>query len=78
VLATGYKSLNEVVRLFGPDLAGRVGQVWGLDEEGEMRNTARRTPERGPWFLAGSVPDARINSHYLALQIQAKESGVVL
>lgn len=79
VLATGYKSLNDdVTRLFGEEIAQRIGPVWGLDEEGELRNIARRTPETGLWFLAGSFPDARINSHYLALQIQAEEAGVAL
>lgn len=79
ILATGYKSLNDdVARLFGDEVAQRIGPVWGLDEEGELRNIARRTQERGLWFLAGSFPDARINSHYLALQIQAEEAGVAL
>jgi hypothetical protein len=79
VLATGYKTLNDdVTRLFGADIAQRIGPVWGLDDEGELRNIARRTQETGLWFLAGSFPDARINSHYLALQIQAEEAGVTL
>jgi putative flavoprotein involved in K+ transport len=79
VLATGYKSLNDdVPRLFGAEIAQRIGPVWGLNDEGELRNIACRTPEEGLWFLAGSFPDARINSHYLALQIQAAEAGVAL
>jgi cation diffusion facilitator CzcD-associated flavoprotein CzcO len=79
VLATGYKTLNDdVPRLFGAEIAQRIGPVWGLDDEGEVRNIARRTREDGLWFLAGSFPDARINSHYLALQIQAAEAGVML
>jgi cation diffusion facilitator CzcD-associated flavoprotein CzcO len=79
VLATGYKTLNDdVPRLFGDEIAQRIGPVWGLDDEGELRNIACRTREDGLWFLAGSFPDARINSHYLALQIQAAQAGVTL
>ena len=77
VLATGYENNQELVRqLFGSEIADRVGPIWGLDEEGELRNICRRTAQHGLWFLAGSFIDARTMSKYLALQIQAAEHGV--
>ena len=55
VLATGYKGIdNLLARLFGDEIAGRVGRVWGFDETtGELRNMWTRTPQPGLWFTAG-------------------------
>lgn len=76
VLATGYLGQQEVVRrLFGDAVAGRVGPIWGYDEEGELRNMWRRTAQPGLWFTAGSLAQCRIFSKYLALQILACEAG---
>jgi cation diffusion facilitator CzcD-associated flavoprotein CzcO len=77
VLATGYSTLSsEVGRLFGDDVAAAVGQVWGLDDEGELRNMWRPTAQPGLWFHAGSLYQCRIFSKYLALQIAAQEIGL--
>ena len=77
VLATGYKSQQETVRLYlGDAVANRVGPVWGFDEGGELRNMWRRTAQPGLWFTAGSLAQCRIFSRYLALQIKALELGL--
>ena len=77
VLATGYKGLDHLLaKLFGDDVAKRVGRVWGFDETtGELRNMWTRTPQPGLWFTAGAFSQARIYSRYIALQIDAIESG---
>lgn len=78
VLATGYFPQQELVRRdFGDEIADRVGPVWGLDDEGEMRNMWRRTAQDGLWFTAGSLAQCRIFSAYLALQIKAIEEGLM-
>ena len=79
VLATGYKSLEFLVRrLFGSEVADRVGPIWGFDEEKqELRNMWMRTGQSGLWFTAGSFAQCRIYSKYLALQIKAVEEGLV-
>lgn len=78
VLATGYKPQRELVRrLFGDDVADRVGHVWGFDERGELRNMWRRTAQPGLWFHAGSLAQSRIFSQYLALQIKAIEEKLI-
>jgi putative flavoprotein involved in K+ transport len=78
VLATGYKGQEHLVRkLFGDELAARVGPIWGFGDEQELRNMYTRTPQPGLWFIAGSLAQCRINSKYLALQIKACEVGLL-
>ena len=78
VLATGYKGLEALVgRLFGEEVAGRVGPIWGFGEGQELRNMFQRTPQPGLWFIAGSFAQCRIYSRYLALQIKAAEAGLL-
>ena len=36
-----------------------------------------RTGQPGLWFIAGSFAQCRIYSRYLALQIKAREDGLV-
>jgi cation diffusion facilitator CzcD-associated flavoprotein CzcO len=71
MLATGYKNLQESLRMFfGDAVANSVGPIWDFDEEGELRNMWRRTAQPGLWFAAGSLAQCRIYSHFLALQIK--------
>jgi cation diffusion facilitator CzcD-associated flavoprotein CzcO len=78
VLATGYKGQQHLVRkLFGDEVAERVGPVWGFGEGQELRNMYTRTGQPGLWFIAGSLAQCRINSKYLALQIKAIEEGLL-
>jgi hypothetical protein len=78
VLATGYKRQEELVRkLFGDAVVDRVGPIWGFGEGQELRNMYTRTAQPGLWFIAGGLPQCRINSKYLALQIKAIEEGLL-
>ncbi|HEX3114305.1 MAG TPA: NAD(P)/FAD-dependent oxidoreductase [Bradyrhizobium sp.] len=78
VLATGYKPWDVLVRkLFGDQIADRVGPIWGFGDGQELRNMYTRTPQPGLWFIAGSLAQCRINSKYLALQIKAIEQGLL-
>ncbi|MDA0663323.1 MAG: NAD(P)/FAD-dependent oxidoreductase [Proteobacteria bacterium] len=78
VLATGYYTQRELVRrLLGEDVADKVGEIWGVSEDGEMANMWKRTPQDGLWFIAGSLAQCRIYSKYLALQIKAQEVGLL-
>jgi putative flavoprotein involved in K+ transport len=78
VVATGYASQQEVVRAhLAPDIADRIGPVWGFDEGGELRNMWQPTMQEGLWFTAGSLAQCRIYSRYLALQIKAREDGLL-
>jgi len=79
VLATGYRPQQELVgRLFGPDVADRIGQIWDWDpERGEVRNMWKRTAQDGLWFIAGSLAQCRISSRWVALQIKAVEESLI-
>lgn len=78
VTATGYQKQEELVaKVLGKDVAERVGPIWGLNEQGELRNMFVPTPQRGLWFLGGGLAQNRIYSKYAALQIKARELGLV-
>jgi hypothetical protein len=78
VLATGYKPQEYLVRkLFGDEIADRIGPIWGFDDEDELRNMFTRTAQPGLWFIAGSFAQCRIYSKYLALEIKACEAGLL-
>jgi putative flavoprotein involved in K+ transport len=78
VLATGYSGQKEAVRpLLGDEITDRIGPVWGFDEEGELAGMWRPTGQPGLWFLAGGLAQCRIFSKTLALQIKAREIGLV-
>jgi putative flavoprotein involved in K+ transport len=79
VLATGYKGLDHLLaKLFGAEVAARVGRIWGFDDASqELRNMWTRTGQPGLWFTGGAFSQARIYSRYIALQIDAIERGVL-
>jgi cation diffusion facilitator CzcD-associated flavoprotein CzcO len=78
VLATGYKGQEHLVRkLFGDEVAARVGPIWGFGEGQELRNMFTKTAQPGLWFIAGSFAQCRIYSKYLGLQIKASELGLL-
>jgi putative flavoprotein involved in K+ transport len=77
VTATGYSSQVDVMRrLLGNEIAEKVGQVWGVDTDGELTNMYRPTPQQGLWFVGGGLSHSRIYSKYLALQIKMLEAGL--
>jgi putative flavoprotein involved in K+ transport len=78
VVAAGYTNMSESVRaLLGDQVADRVGPIWGLDEEGEVRAMWRPTGQPGFWLMGGSLQQCRPYSKYLAIQIKAAELGLV-
>ena len=78
VLATGYQGQDALVRkMFGDEVAARIGPIWGFGDEQELRNMFTRTRQPGFWFIAGSFAQCRIYSKYLGLQIKACELGLL-
>jgi len=76
VLCTGYLNLKEDVRTyFGDDVAERVGEVTGFDEQGEIRNAWRPTPQKGLWFMTGGLGQGRPNSVPFAILLSAAVDG---
>lgn len=86
VYATGYGSMNGWVgRLVSPEMADKVGKVWGLGSgttkdagpwEGEPRNMWKPTQQEGLWFQGGNLHQSRHYSQYLALQLKARLEGI--
>jgi len=58
-------------------VANRLGQVWGIGEDGELANMWKRTPQDGLWFMGGGLAQSRIYSKTVALQIMAIEIGLI-
>jgi Pyridine nucleotide-disulphide oxidoreductase len=78
VLATGYRPQEELVsKLFGEDVTARIGTIWGYGEAQELRNMYTRTGQPGFFLMAGGLPQCRVYSKYLALQIKAIEEGLL-
>lgn len=76
IFATGYKNMRTQARtIFGEELASQVKDVWGFDEEGEVRTIWRKTGHPGFWFFGGNLALCRYWSRMLALQIKALEEG---
>jgi hypothetical protein len=76
-LATGYKGQGHIVSsLFGAEVAERVGPIWGFHPDSqELRNMWTRTGQPGLWFTGGAFSQCRIYSRFIALQIDAIETG---
>ncbi|MEO5698713.1 MAG: NAD(P)/FAD-dependent oxidoreductase [Burkholderiaceae bacterium] len=86
VYATGYGSMNGwLAELVSPEVADRVGKVWGLGSdtpkdpgpwEGELRNMWKPTQVPNLWFHGGNLHQSRHYSQFLALQLKARMEGV--
>lgn len=78
VLATGYLGQKDAARkIVGDRITERIGDVWGFDAEGELAGMWRPTGQEGLWFFGGGLAQCRIFSKVLALQIKAREVGMV-
>jgi cation diffusion facilitator CzcD-associated flavoprotein CzcO len=78
VLATGYEPLQEQVRtLFGSEIADRVGPIWGIGDDGELRNMYAPTAQNNFFALGGGFPAARYYSRFTALYIKADLEGLL-
>ncbi|KAJ7184426.1 FAD/NAD-P-binding domain-containing protein [Mycena filopes] len=79
IFATSFENIGDTLRktFFGDEIMDRVGPVWGLDAEGEIRGCYRPTGQSGLWFAAGEFYMSRTFSKPLALEIKAIELGLM-
>ncbi len=78
IFATGYENMRTQARIiFGDEVADRVGDLWGWDEEGEFRGFWRFSGHPGFWFQGGNLAICRYFSRILALQIKAEVEGLI-
>jgi putative flavoprotein involved in K+ transport len=86
VFATGYGSMNGwLADLISPEVADKVGKVWGLGSdtpkdpgpwEGELRNMWKPTQVPHLWFHGGNLHQSRHYSQFLSLQLKARFEGL--
>ena len=86
VYATGYGSMNNWLKdLVSPEVADKVGKVWGLGSdtpkdpgpwEGELRNMWKPTQVPHLWIHGGNLHQSRHYSQFLALQLKARMQGI--
>ncbi|KIW11309.1 hypothetical protein PV08_10609 [Exophiala spinifera] len=65
---------HQVGDIVGRDFASQLGEFWGLDEEGELRNVMKPAAP-GLWMFGGTAPQARWWSRFVALAIQSDKLG---
>jgi len=77
VLAVGFENAQESIReLLGDLVAERVGPIWGLRDDGEVRGLYSPTGQPNLWIMGGSLVQCRLMSKVLALQIKARQAGI--
>src|SRR5882672_5145617 len=86
VYATGYGSMNGwLADLVSPEVADKVGKVWGLGSdtpkdpgpwEGELRNMWKPTQVPNLWIHGGNLHQSRHYSQFLSLQLKARKEGI--
>ncbi|KAG1758149.1 putative dimethylaniline monooxygenase (N-oxide-forming) [Suillus occidentalis] len=80
IFATGYSktTIRQVAEnLFGPQVADAVHDLGGWDSDCELAGVWRPTGHDGLWFAEGDLFSARFYSRFLALQIMAREMGLL-
>ena len=79
VFATGYDNMRTTAReVFGNEEVGdKVKDVWGWDEEGEMRGIWSRSGHEAFWFHGGNLAMARYYSRVVGLQVRASLDGLL-
>ena len=78
IFATGFLNMRETTaRILGPEFAGRMKDVWGIDQEGEVRGMWRWSGQKGFWYAGGNLAMCRYYSKMLALMIKGLEEGIV-
>ena len=78
IIAAGYDNMQESVRaIMGEEVANKVGPVWGMDGQGELRAMWKQTGQEGFWIAGGSLRQNRSFSKYLALQIKGRQLDLV-
>ena len=86
VYATGFGSMNQFLAdIVSPEVADRVGKVWGLGSsttkdpgpwEGELRNMWKPTNQQQLWIHGGNLHQSRHYSQFLSLQLKARFEGL--
>ncbi|KAI0774161.1 dimethylaniline monooxygenase (N-oxide-forming) [Fomes fomentarius] len=78
IFATGYTNMRDSnAELFGEEVIRQTDQVYGIDEEGEIRGSYRPSGYPGLWFASGDFYVSRTMSKPLAIQLKAIQLGLL-
>ncbi|KAK5327269.1 hypothetical protein LTR93_002653 [Exophiala xenobiotica] len=80
VFATGFVGSMKVAihDLLGSDVAERIDDFWGVNEEGEIRGAFKPSGHPNLWMHGGTCIHARYMSRFIALQVRAALDGTPL
>ncbi|KAL5512676.1 hypothetical protein ACEPAG_2942 [Sanghuangporus baumii] len=74
IFATGYHNIRHTMKkLFGDEVIDKTKEVWGLNEEGELRGCYCRSGYPGLWYAVGDFYCGRYMSKQLAIHIKSEE-----
>ncbi|EJC99000.1 FAD/NAD-binding domain-containing protein [Fomitiporia mediterranea MF3/22] len=77
IFATGYQNIRTTMRkIFGDAVIDKTCNVWGLDEEGEIRGCFRRSGYPRLWYAVGDFYCGRYMSKQLGILIKSEELGL--
>ncbi|KAF9448561.1 FAD/NAD(P)-binding domain-containing protein [Macrolepiota fuliginosa MF-IS2] len=77
VFCTGLGQARDVVgQILDPETFQKVGEIWGIDDEGEFNGIWGDLGAPNLWFMMGNLSLCRFYSKHLALQIKAIEEGI--
>ncbi|KAI0353542.1 FAD/NAD-P-binding domain-containing protein [Trametes cingulata] len=78
VFATGFVHIREAnSEVLGREVIDKTDEVYGLDEEGEIKGSYRPSGHPGLWFATGDFFVSRFMSKPLAIQIKAIQLGML-
>ncbi|KAL5611266.1 hypothetical protein FOBRF1_007383 [Fusarium oxysporum] len=77
LLATGFVGnlRQHVEKIFGPAVAKKAGDCFGLNSEGEVLGAFKLTQQHGIWYIGAALGHARYFSRFIALSIKADDIG---
>ncbi|KAL5590066.1 hypothetical protein FOVSG1_011933 [Fusarium oxysporum f. sp. vasinfectum] len=77
VLATGFVGnlRQHVEKIFGPAVAKKAGDCFGLNSEGEVLGAFKPTQQHGIWYIGAALGHARYFSRFIAMSIKAYDIG---
>ncbi|EXJ57737.1 uncharacterized protein A1O5_12527 [Cladophialophora psammophila CBS 110553] len=80
VFATGFVGSMKVAihDILGSDVAERIEDFWGINEEGEIKGAFKPSGYPNLWMHGGTCVHARYMSKFIALQIRAALDGTPL
>lgn len=77
VLATGFTGFTDTVRdLLGDEAASQLGQVWGMDDEGELYGVARPSGIPNVFVNMANLGSSRTFCKIIAVQVIGQREGV--